>query len=368
MKVVAAILAAGSGNRFGGDKTMASLGGKPVWRWSFDALSSHHSIDQVFLVGSAENLPSLPAGSILGGSTRQESSRLALEACPAGTDVLLIHDAARPFVTSAIVDSVLAGVEKAGAAAAAIPVTDTIKDLSDGVKTLERQSLVAMQTPQAARIELLRRAHANAENCMTDEMALIECLGITPEITMGDVNNFKITTPEDLHRARALVGSGETRTGIGYDIHPFSDDPSRVLYLGGVAFPDHKALDGHSDADVLLHAATDALLGAASMGDIGEHFPNTDPQWKGEGSLTFLRHAGSLLSAAGWRIVNLDITAIAETPKIMKKSLEIRIAISSTLGIEVERVSVKATTNERLGSIGRGEGIASFAVATIQRL
>jgi 2-C-methyl-D-erythritol 4-phosphate cytidylyltransferase/2-C-methyl-D-erythritol 2,4-cyclodiphosphate synthase len=196
-------------------------------------------------------------------------------------------------------------------------------------------------------------------------MALVEALGVHPEIVQGEPNNFKITTPEDLARARAIASPAEVRVGIGYDIHPFSDDPSRKLFLGGVHFPDHRALDGHSDADVVLHAATDALLGAAGLGDIGQHFPNTDPRWRGAPSLTFLHHAGVLLAEAGWRIVNLDLTAIAESPKIMKKAPEIRSAIAQCLGIEDSRVSIKATTNERLGSIGRGEGIAAFATASI---
>jgi 2-C-methyl-D-erythritol 4-phosphate cytidylyltransferase/2-C-methyl-D-erythritol 2,4-cyclodiphosphate synthase len=212
---------------------------------------------------------------------------------------------------------------------------------------------------------MLRRAHTNASAHLTDEMALVEALGVDPLIVPGESTNFKITNPEDLARARAIAGSGEMRTGMGYDIHPFSDDPSRTLFLGGVPFSDHPALAGHSDADVILHAATDALLGAAGMGDIGQHFPNTDPRWHGEPSLTFLRHAVSLLAAAGWRVVNLDMTAVAESPKIMKQADRIRQVVSEAMGVEPSRVSIKATTNERLGSIGRGEGIAAFAVATI---
>jgi 2-C-methyl-D-erythritol 4-phosphate cytidylyltransferase/2-C-methyl-D-erythritol 2,4-cyclodiphosphate synthase len=223
-----------------------------------------------------------------------------------------------------------------------------------------------MQTPQAARADLFRTAYASIDKDFTDDLDVLQNAGIPFTLVAGDPTNFKVTTPADWQRAASLLGPPETRTGIGYDVHPFSQDKSRTLYLGGVAFPDTPALDGHSDADVLLHAVTDALLGAASLGDIGQHFPNTDPEWKGKPSLHFLRHAKDLLKARSWRIVNIDITLIAEFPKVMKKADEIRTTISAALDLELHRVSVKATTNERLGSIGRGEGIAAFAVATIR--
>jgi len=370
MKVVAAILAAGRGTRFGADKVQALLGRKPVWRWAVDAYLSHPEVDGVLVVGATDTLPLFDAPGLYkvvpGGTTRQDSSWAALQAAPPSCETLLVHDAARPFVTPKIISDVLAGIRETGAAAAAVRVTDTIKQMVEGgIATLDRSRLWAMQTPQGARVDLLRRAHEVATDSHTDDMALIEALGVHPRIVEGDPRNFKITHPEDLARARAMIGGAEMRTGLGYDIHPFSDDPSRTLYLGGVAFPDHPALDGHSDADVILHAATDALLGAAGLGDIGQHFPNTDPRWRGEPSLTFLRHAGTLLKEAGWRVVNLDMTAIAESPKIMKRADDIRAAVANALEIEVGRVSIKATTNERLGAIGRKEGIAAFATATI---
>ena len=373
MKTYAAILAAGGGTRFGGDKTLALLGRRPVWRWSFDTYAEHPEIAGVVLVGSDSNLEALQASGahavVRGGKTRQESSLAALEALPMDAEALLIHDAARPFTSMALVSSVIQAVERVGAAAAAIPVVDTIKQISpDGISTLDRERLVAMQTPQGARVELLRQAHAASSGNTTDDMALIEAIGVHPEIVLGEPQNFKITTPEDLSRARALIGSPEIRTGLGYDIHPFSNDPSRTLYLGGVAFHDHAALDGHSDADVILHAATDALLGAVGLGDIGQHFPNTDPRWLGEPSLTFLRHAAQLLRERGWRVVNLDMTAIAESPKVMKKSEEIRALVGEAIGIDPSRISIKATTNERLGSIGRSEGIAAFATAAVSEI
>jgi 2-C-methyl-D-erythritol 4-phosphate cytidylyltransferase/2-C-methyl-D-erythritol 2,4-cyclodiphosphate synthase len=374
LSVAAAILAAGQGTRFGGDKTGLVLRGRPVWRWSVDTYLDHPDVDQVLLVTAPERVETLRAAVpesvtvLAGGSTRQASSRAALAAAE-GAEVILVHDAARPFVSLSLIGKVAAEARAHGAAAAGLPVTDTIKQVEDGrVTTLPRHRLFAMQTPQGARTELLREAHAHATEDLTDEMALLEAIGVHPRIVPGEPTNFKITTPEDLLRAQSLLGVGETRTGLGYDIHPFSDDPSRELWLGGVHFPDHPALDGHSDADVLLHAVTDALLGAAAMGDIGQHFPNTDPRWKGAPSLHFLRHAVSLLVAEGWQVVHLDMTCIAETPKIMRRADDIRQAVAEAAGVEASRVSVKATTNERLGSIGRSEGIAAFATATIRRL
>jgi 2-C-methyl-D-erythritol 4-phosphate cytidylyltransferase / 2-C-methyl-D-erythritol 2,4-cyclodiphosphate synthase len=373
VKIVAAILAAGKGERFGGEKTTATLGGKPVWKWSYDVFSTHPDIDLIVIVTAKQRLEIMrreapDAVVVEGGDTRQSSSRAALDAIAQSheaTDVLLIHDAARPFVTHRIISDVIEGIRANGAAAAAIPVTDTIKSVSEeGVRTLRRDELVSMQTPQGATIALLEAAHASAFSVSTDEMALLEAIGVHPFIVAGDSRNFKITNPDDLGRAKAIIGS-ETRTGIGYDVHPFSSDPERTLWLGGVPFPDHPALEGHSDADALLHALTDAILGALGLGDIGQHFPNTDPEWKGKSSLHFLTHAAKLVATEGWRIVNVDMTCVAESPKIMKRAMEIRETISQALSVSIGRVSLKATTNERLGFIGRGEGIAAMAIATV---
>ena len=279
-------------------------------------------------------------------------------------DLLVLHDGARPFVSAGLIERVVEAARTDGAAAAGIPVTDTIKDVGpEGTRTLDRSRLWAMQTPQAARIPLLREAHARATSDATDDMALLEAIGVSPTLVLGDPQNVKITTPNDLDR---LVPA-ETRTGMGYDVHSFSDDPSRTLMLGGVAFPDHLALEGHSDADALLHAATDALLGAAAMGDIGVHFPPSDERWRGMASLHFLGHAAALLREAGWALVNLDMTVIAESPKVMKRSLDVRETVAAALGVEIDRVSLKATTNEKMGFVGRGEGIAALAIATIRR-
>jgi 2-C-methyl-D-erythritol 4-phosphate cytidylyltransferase/2-C-methyl-D-erythritol 2,4-cyclodiphosphate synthase len=371
VRVLAAILAAGKGERFGADKTLLLLGGKPVWQWSFDAFASHPEVDETFLVTSPERVASLQHASrvvIAGGKTRPESSRLALEyAVSRGADVLLLQDAARPFTSKRLISAVIAGVREAGAAAPGVPVTDTIKEcLAEKVRTIPRDNLIAMQTPQGAVVELLSRAHKEGPADGTDDMALIEAIGVHPRIVPGDSSNFKITQPADFERALAHVGA-ETRTGLGYDVHAFSPDPSRPLWLGGVHFDDHPGLQGHSDADVLLHAVTDALLGAASLGDIGVHFPPGEPEWKDRESSFFLRRVAALLRDAGWRVVNVDATCIAETPKIMRRSFDIRSAIATAIGVDSGCVSVKATTNEGLGSIGRGEGIAAFAIATITR-
>lgn len=370
MRVAAAILAAGQGTRFGGDKCLASLGGKPVWRWSYDLFANHPAIERVIVVGSKANFEDLAKAGVevvLGGLCRQESSLAALKAV-AGFDALLIHDAARPFASMAVIDRVLEGIRTAGAAAAAMPVTDTIKRVADGmVTTLVRSGLWAMQTPQGARIDLLEQAHTACQTEATDDMAMVEAIGVHPVLVPGEADNLKITTQEDLQRARLMAGGGETRTGFGYDVHAFSTDPNRPMFLGGVEFDDRPGLEGHSDADALLHAATDALLGAAALGDIGQHFQNTDPRWKNAPSLTFLVHAAKLLAEKGWHVINLDMTVLAERPKVMPKALEIRAKVAEALGVDMERVSVKATTHEGLGCIGRGEGIAALATATIRR-
>lgn len=374
MTVYAAILAAGRGTRFGADKIALSLGGKPVWRRSFETFLAHPQVAGVGLVGSAESLAAMRESApeaafvVEGGETRQQSAEAALRACESTADVLLLHDAARPFVTSEIIDRVIEAAIERGAAAPAIPVTDTIKQTDgDTWQTLDRGSLRAMQTPQGARTALLRRAYTECEGEYTDDLAMLEAIGVIPVLVEGDSRNFKITTPDDWARAQAMIGPRETRTGIGYDIHPFTNDVEKELWLGGVLFPNHRGLEGHSDADAIIHAAVDALLGAASLGDIGQHFPNTDPRWRGEPSKTFLSYAAKLLLDKGWTVIHMDIAVIAETPKIGPKVSEMRSALAEAMGVERDRVSIKATTNERLGSLGRGEGIAAHAVATISR-
>jgi 2-C-methyl-D-erythritol 4-phosphate cytidylyltransferase/2-C-methyl-D-erythritol 2,4-cyclodiphosphate synthase len=371
VRVVAAILAAGKGSRYGADKCQTVLKGKPLWRHSFDTLASHEHIAGVGIICPSGTLESYQKTApdalfvVQGGETRSESAKAAVGAAH-DAEILLIHDGARPFPSHRMITDVIQGVIEFGAAAPGIAVTNTIRRRTEsGTEALDRKSLIAMQTPQGARTELLRQAFASSAGEYTDEMSLLEAYGVQPQIVEGEPSNFKITTPEDMARALALLGPPETRTGIGYDIHPFSTNPERKCVLGGVTFEDAPGLEGHSDADVLIHAIVDSLLGAAGLGDIGQHFPNTDEKWRDRESLYFLQETKRYLAAEGWRILNIDATLIAELPKVMKKAEAIRTAISGALALDSRRVSVKATTNERLGSLGRGEGIAAFAVATL---
>lgn len=370
MGVTAILLAAGRGERFGADKTQVILRGRPLWRYAYDTFRSMPEITEIGIVAHADHVDVFRELAddadfvVAGGTTRGESARRGVEA--ATQETLLIHDAARPFVSAAVIQRVIEGLETADAVAAYVPVVDTIKQVvGEDVATLDRTRLVAMQTPQGTKRNLLLRAYDEVSQEFTDEMALLEQIGVRPYLVAGDPANFKVTTPDDLLRAAGFLGAPETRTGLGYDIHPFATD-DRPMMLGGVRF-DGPGLDGHSDADVLLHAVTDSILGAVSLGDIGQHFPNTDPQWRGAASTVFLHHAARLVREAGWEILHLDATVIAEQPKIMSKAREIREAIAASVGLAADRVSVKATTNEKLGALGRSEGIAAFAVATVRQ-
>lgn len=370
MKAFALVMAAGESARFGEDKLMLPLGGRPVWRWSADTLANHPAVTQVFVVCQPHRAHEFaPYATLDGGRTRQESVRNALNALPQdGNPLVLIHDGARPFLSASVIDRVLTGLREQDAAFPCIPVTDTIKEITDdGFVTVDRSRLRAAQTPQAASLELLLKAHASCHEVFTDDMSLLESMGIRTIAVEGDRGNFKITTTDDYELAVSKINTMETRTGFGYDIHAFSGNPNRKLVLGGVEFPGERGLEGHSDADVLLHAVVDALLGAAGLGDIGQIYPNDDPTWKDCSSLVFLREAGGKLQNAGWEIENIDSTVLAERPKIMGVSGEMRSQIATALRVGTERVSIKATTNESLGAIGRGEGIAAFATAHLRR-
>ncbi len=367
MRIGAVILAAGRGARFGGDKVRARLSGKAVWRWSFDAFKSHPKIDKLVVVCPADLLDRYreeigqQAIVVEGGSSRQESSWIGVQQL-SDCDLTLVHDAARPLVTSDLIDRVIEETLQTGAAGPAVSVVDTLRTRSG--ELVDRSNLVAMQTPQGARTADLLRAHAESKELVTDDLALLQSIGIKPAIIEGEPQNFKITTEDDLAKARGIIGFRETRTGLGYDVHRFSSDPTRPLVVGGVLFSG-TGLEGHSDADALLHAVVDSILGAASLGDIGVHFPNTDPQWKDRASIEFVKYATELIYEAGWKVVNIDATVIAERPKVMPQAAEIRSQIAHAVGCPFESVSVKATTNEKLGSIGRTEGLAAFAVATL---
>ncbi|MBX7131682.1 MAG: 2-C-methyl-D-erythritol 2,4-cyclodiphosphate synthase [Fimbriimonadaceae bacterium] len=370
--VVALVVAAGRSERFGRDKLDLPLGGRPVWRWSVDAFLGHPLVDFVYLVGPEKRALGALAGRTGGGESRQESVRNGLKMLQGGEvpdeAVVLIHDAARPFIDATTISEVIEACGRSRAAAVALPVVDTIRH-AEMQMVVDRTHLLAMQTPQAGRLSDLLMAHQSGPPDQTDDIALLEAVGIGYELVSGDRRNFKVTTEEDYTMAQAMVErpqQREIRTGLGYDVHAFSTDAKRPLFLGGVEFAG-PGLEGHSDADALLHAVVDALLGAASLGDIGVHFPPSDPQWKDRSSLHFLSEARRMIEDQGWAIGNVDATVLAEHPKIMGRREEICGSIASALGIEQNRVSIKATTHERLGSIGRGEGIAAMAIATVSR-
>ncbi len=363
------ILAAGKGTRFGGDKVGARLGGKPVWRWSFDTFLAHKQVDHVTIVcpfgevhewvGRAEGAYSI----VEGGDTRQKSAYKGVRSLEGDCDIVLLHDAARPFVTPELIDRVIQATHEVGGAAPGVPVTDTLRNQAGEI--VDRETLLAMQTPQGARVVDMIAAQTSSKETFTDDIALLQSIGLEPQIIPGDPKNFKITTEDDLAKARGIVGFVETRTGMGYDIHAFSTDDARPLMVGGVEFPG-AGLEGHSDADALIHAIVDALLGAAALGDIGVHFPNTDEQWRNRPSVEFLTYTADLVRKEGWTIVNIDATVVAERPKVMAQAQQMRETIAQAAGCHASQISIKATTNERLGSIGRQEGLAAFAIATIR--
>ncbi len=362
-KVFAILAASGRSVRYGADKLELDCGGVPVWERSFRALMDSGVVDSVGVVTTPDKVVGVLAkfpemGFVVsGGATRAESVRRGLAAVPEGFEYVLVHDAARPFASGDLIGRVVDAVKEHGAAYPGVGVADTVR-LSGNI--LDRSQLVAAQTPQGARVDWLRTAMENHAE-LTDEMSYLQEAGFKIVSVEGDPANKKITNPGDMQL------ESEIRTGFGYDVHRFSDDPERPLWLGGVEFDDRPGLEGHSDADALLHAIVDALLGAAALGDIGVHYPPSDPQWKDCASIRFVKETSLLLNREGWRIVNVDATVVAERPRLMPRVAEIRQVISDALGISVDRVSVKATTNEKLGAIGNSEGIAGYAVATIRR-
>ena len=360
-KVAAVVLAAGTSTRYGRDKLDETFLGRALWRLSLDAFLQHPLIDEVVLVGPRD--PGAGVVRVNGGTTRQDSARAGVEATGEDVALVLVHDGARPFVDFETISRVVhAGLEHS-AAYPAVPVTDTIRMITpEGSSTPNRAALWAVQTPQAGHRADLLRAYAASVDPKTDDVGALEAIGIEAFKVDGDPRNTKVTHTSDLCRPV------ETRTGIGYDIHRFSTDPTRAMWLGGIEFPEDKpGLDGHSDADALIHAVVDALLGAANMGDIGVHFRNDDPRWKNMPSSHFLAQTGSLLRGKNWHIINIDATVLAERPKIMGHRDSISAAIAKAVGVDIDRVSVKATTNEALGAIGRGEGVAALATATLVR-
>jgi 2-C-methyl-D-erythritol 4-phosphate cytidylyltransferase/2-C-methyl-D-erythritol 2,4-cyclodiphosphate synthase len=384
MRAAAIVVAAGRGERAGGarPKQYRHLLGEPVLRRAMRALAMHPAIDAVqAVIDPAENeayqsaigdLPKCLAPAV-GGTTRQRSVRAGLEAlAELNPSIVLVHDAARPLASAALVDRALAAVETTGAAVPVIALRDTVKRVDEAgrvVSTLDRNELRAVQTPQAFFFAPLIDAHRRASKAglddFPDDAALAEWAGIPVATFAGETGNLKLTTADDFARAEAIADAfADVRTGTGFDVHAFG--PGNHVMLGGVAVPHENGLIGHSDADVLLHALTDAVLGALGEADIGHHFPPAQEQWRGAASDQFLAFAASLVRTRGGRIANLDATLLCETPKLAPHRDAIRARIAAIAGIEISRVSVKATTTEGLGFIGRKEGIAAMATATLR--
>lgn len=370
------VVAGGSGRRFGGPKQYEVLHDRRVIDWAVD--TARRVSDGVVVVVPAEDAER--EGAVAGGATRSDSVRAGLAHVPSDATIICVHDGARPFADESVyrrvVTAVMAGAD---AAIPGVAVADTVKEVADDgtvLSTPRRDTLRAVQTPQAFRASVLRTAHLEHGDA-TDDAALVERSGGTVIVVDGHVDNRKITEPSDLQWARHRIGvdhSGEreettqmaptTRVGQGFDIHRFSDDPDRPLVLGGVVFEGARGLHGHSDADAVAHAVTDALLGAAGLGDIGEHFPDTDPRWKGADSIELLRHAASLVRDAGWIVGNVDCSVVCEAPKLAPHRAEMQRRLSDAAG---GPVTVKGRRAEGLGALGRREGIACWANAVLQQ-
>ena len=380
MTVTALIVAAGSGSRMGGDtpKQYRLLGGIPVLRRAVAALQGHPAITTVrVVIGegqqglAAEALAGLDVGTpIIGGATRQESVRRGLEALAVEgpPDLVLLHDAARPFCPPDVVDRLLKALQANPAAVPALPAADTLmrgkgKHLGD---TVDRTHLNRIQTPQGFHFDRILEAHrAKADESFTDDATLARAAHIGVVRVEGDEALSKLTLTGDFGRAEEQLRARLIpRTGMGFDVHAFAG--KGPIVMGGIEIPHERGLAGHSDADVVLHSITDALLGAAALGDIGQHFPPSDPQWKGMSSDRFLLHAASLIAERGGAIDHVDCTVICEAPKVGPYRDAIRSRIAEILQVPISSVSVKATTTERLGFAGRREGIAAQAVANIR--
>ena len=373
MRVAAILVAAGSGSRFGAEtpKQFLSLAGKPVIRLAAEALAAHVELlqpvgDAAAIEGALAGLSHLPP--VPGGATRQASVRAGLAALEASaTDVVLVHDAARPLIPAGTIPALLAALENTAAAIPAVPVADTLKRVTAGLiaGTVPRDGLYRAQTPQAFRYRVLLAAHrANSGAAATDDASLLEAIGESVAIVPGSEDNIKLTYAEDLTRLeRIMTGHLIPRVGVGFDVHVL--EAGRKLMLCGVAVPHDKGLAGHSDADVGIHALCDAIYGALAEGDIGRHFPPSEAAWRDADSARFLAHAAERITARGGRLSNADVTLICERPKIAPHAAMMSSRLAGILGVEVSRVSVKATTTEKLGFTGRGEGIAAQAVATV---
>jgi len=372
MRIAAILVANGSGSRFGGDgpKQFMLVAGKPVIRHAAEALLPHVAWLQP--VGDTARIDAALAGldvlpGVPGGITRQASVAAGLEALtPHAPDLVLVHDAARPFVAAEITRAVIAALGTHDGAIPAVPVADTLKRGQDGriVGTVAREGLFRAQTPQGFRYTLLRTLHRADRGAATDDAGLLEAAGFTVALVAGSEDNIKLTYPEDAVRLeRAMTPAMHPRVGTGYDVHVMQ--AGRPMILCGVVVPHEKGLAGHSDADVGIHALCDAIYGALAEGDIGRHFPPSEAAWEGADSARFLRHAAERIAARGGVLCNADVTLICEQPKITPHAPAMIARLAELLGVPSDRISVKATTTERLGFTGRGEGIAAQAAVSL---
>ena len=385
-KVSAVLVAAGSSTRMGFDKLSFDLGGETVLHRSIRAFAQCPLVDEIILVAGSNRAfaqqqaadCAKPVCVVVGGATRAESAKNGVLAA-SGT-LVAVHDAARPFVSQQVITAALEAAAQCGAAAPAVPVKDTIKAAVRGSgktvpedcfvhATPDRSTLYAVQTPQcfdrAAYLAALEELDAEKARLVTDDCSLFELTGRPVQLTQGDYANLKITTREDLPRPEQKE-EHKMRIGHGYDVHRLVE--GRKLILGGVEVPFEKGLLGHSDADVLAHAVMDAVLGAAALGDIGQHFPDNDPAYAGADSLELARHVARILSEHGYRVENIDATILCQRPKLAPHIPAMRANLAAAFGLPVDAVSVKATTEEHLGFTGEGLGIAAHAVALIERL
>jgi 2-C-methyl-D-erythritol 4-phosphate cytidylyltransferase/2-C-methyl-D-erythritol 2,4-cyclodiphosphate synthase len=389
MKTIALIVAAGSGQRFKSPipKQYQDIGGMPILRRSVLAFLQHPLIDGVQVVISPQHRDlydraveglGLPEPTH-GGATRQDSVRLGLEALEKAAsgkpDYVMIHDGARPLIDAMTITAVSKALGPNLGAIAAKPLVDTLKkgEMKEGAdapvitQTIDRTALWQAHTPQAFPFDLILSAHrAVIGQQLTDDAAVAEKAGIPVTLVPSNPDNMKITNPDDLGRAARLLGQnfGDIRTGLGFDVHQLVDGTS--IHMGGLAIPHYKTLKGHSDADVVLHAITDALLGTMAAGDIGTHFPPSDPQWKGADSAIFVRHVVQMINQRGGMIAHVDVVIMCEEPRLGPHREAMQKRIADLLDVSLDRVSLKATTTERLGFTGRGEGIATQAIATVR--
>ena len=375
---IAIVVAAGRGRRFGGElpKQYRLLAGRPVVCHALLSFLEHPEVAAVRPVihpDDGETFQTAARGldllePVAGGASRQESVRLGLESLSEQDPrVVLIHDAARPFAGRGVVSRVLAALEATPGAIPALPVGDTLKRGREGLcaGTVERRELWRAQTPQGFRFKEILQAHRRFEGGeMTDDAAVAERAGLAVGLVMGSENNLKVTTADDLLRAEAMIGGGSIRVGTGFDAHRFG--PGGQVVLCGVSIPFKAGLIGHSDADVGLHALSDALLGAIGAGDIGAHFPPGEPEWRGVSSDIFLSRAGEMIAAKGGSIVNIDLTLICEEPRVGPHRQAMIGRIAEILGLDPGAISVKATTTEGMGFTGRGEGIAAQAAVSVR--